>query len=159
MTVRTELHSTTRDIDGVITGAYFMVVVSGTAYYQNCPDGRWVKLAHIPKKSEFKMALPGSAVGYHFADILNALVEVERERLLRKVIPAGGLRAVRKWCRISQLELGKVSGYAQTTIAAWENGGRAPTLAGTRAITDAMNQICKGRNLPGTFTLDDLFPR
>lgn len=159
MTVRTELHSTTRDIDGVITGAYFMVVVAGTAYYQNCPDGRWVKLDRIPKKSEFKMAMNGYAIGNHMGEILNALVDVERERLLRKIIPAGGLRAIRKWCGVSQLELGNLSGYAQTTIAAWENGERAPTLAGTRAVTDAMNQICKGRGLPGTFTLDDLFPR
>lgn len=158
MSVRVELHSTTRDIDGVITGAFFMVVTDGVAYYENCPDGRWVKLDKIPKKEQFKMALDGYTVPHNIAVLLSAVVDVHRDRLLHKIMPASGLRILRKWACISQLELAKKAGYGQTTVAAWENGDRVPTIAGARAIVGALNIICKERGLPGTFTLDDIFP-
>lgn len=72
-----------------------------------------------------------------------------------------GLRECRKLCKLSQGQLGTISGYAQTSIASWEIGRRGITLAAARDIVQALNTYAKAKqiiNSDDNFTLDRVFP-
>ena len=148
---------------------YYWICVDGKTYRQNHKEGgRWDEWVggksfrdwRQCRNAETTAKLDGLLRDY-LAPELEPITTATDSQKYAAVMNATGLRECRRLCKLSQGQLGKISGYAQTSIASWEIGRRGVTLAAARDIVEALNTYAKAKkiiNIDDNFTLDRVFP-